>query len=137
MIRLVGMVLAALAALGIGQSGRDLLLTVVNFTQVTVESYTLASIGKRVLAEQTVLERRLREDELFPLLRREMSVRGRDPTHDLWDTAYFLETNGWYGKPFKLRGDEFAVCSAGPDRRWRTPDDLHWTHFDEQRFARR
>lgn len=136
MIRLVGLVLAALTTLGIGQSGRDLLHTVVHFTQVTVESCTLASIGKRVLAEQTVLERRLREDELFPLLRREMSVRGRDPTHDLWDTAYFLETRGWYGRTFRPRGDEFAVCSAGPDRRWRTPDDLHWTHFEERRPAR-
>lgn len=129
MMRAIGLLLVAGAGLGVAASGRDLVNLVVRFTQVTVEKYTMHSIGKTVMVEQITLGRRLTPAELAPLLRRQIKAGGRDPAQDLWRTPYFLETRYFHSKVFQPTSDEFVVCSAGPDRRWADDDDLHWMNF--------
>lgn len=131
MLRLIGLLLVAGAGVGVIQSGRDILDLIVRFTQVAVETYTMTSIGKTVMVEQLTLGRRLAPGELAPLLRREIEAGGRDPALDVWESAYFLETRLFHGKAFARGGDEFVVCSAGPDRRWADEDDLYWMNFHD------
>ena len=61
---------------------------------------------------------RLPTDNFSAFLRESMAQAGgkrtRDPSADLWGTAFRIEKTP--------KG--FRVLSAGPDRKWGTPDDL-------------
>jgi hypothetical protein len=129
MARLLGLLVTLGVAAGSLESGKQVLDMLVRLFQVTVERFTLGQIGRALMAEHLVRGRKLTPPELPVFIRQNITAGGRDPSRDLWGTAYHLETRGWRQMAFRPGGDEFAVCSAGPNRAWWNSDDLYWMNF--------
>jgi hypothetical protein len=94
-----------------------------------VERLNVEQIGQLVSMHNIEHSRKLTNGELASFLRKSVGAGRRDAAIDMWGTPYYLETQRWYSVMLPQTGPEFAVCSAGPDRKWLTDDDVRWTNF--------
>ncbi len=116
-------------AFGSFESGVEALQRTVAQTEAVVERLNVEQIGQLVSMHNIEQGRKLTNEELASFLRKSVGAGGRDAASDMWGTPYYLETQRWFGVMLSERGPDFAVCSAGPDRKWLTADDVRWTNF--------
>src|SRR5437879_4478353 len=120
---LMALLMAVSLSVGAYESGKDLKDLVVRLAQVATEKLTLNQIGKSIWTENIQKGRKLTPLELPEFIKKSVTAGGRDVSKDIWGTPYYLENEKWRGLVFKQGGDEFIVCSAGPDRTWWNRDD--------------
>jgi len=104
----------------------DLLNSSLNIIR-RVESDVTAQIEMQSIARAIVMhyvnEETLPVRDFSGFMRENMRTAAknvaRDPACDMWGTAYV----------FRLRDTDIELYSAGPDRKWRTPDDIRHVQF--------
>ncbi|MBI3892881.1 MAG: hypothetical protein HY303_15275 [Candidatus Wallbacteria bacterium] len=119
-------------SLGVGATtaGKDLFDIIVRMAQVATEKMTMNQIGKSIMMSNISTGRKLTNNELPAFLVKNITAGGtRDVRKDMWGTGYYLEIEKWRGLIFPAGGDDFIVCSAGPDKNWWSTDDEMWSNF--------
>ncbi len=129
------MTLTAFFLLMMVSGGADLCIGMLDAVGLTMQKMELQELGVQI--EQSYAERGWLpdQDSFAQFCAERMKTGGRTPGKDRWGTVYWIETVRFEGKA--LEESEYVLVSAGPDRKWRTKDDLVYRGKSASVFLRR
>jgi hypothetical protein len=125
--KLIGFsVVLTLIGVGVKQAGGQIEF-VQNIAKTVGTMVELNGIKKIIYIDFVIAHRdmaSMSEDDWSSYIRQHMSSddRTRDTSKDLWLTPYHVSIGRGYGE--SGASEDYAVRSAGPDRQYRTDDDI-------------